>query len=119
MKYIALIYAAEGSGPQPGTAEFTEMMNGYFKANETYAKDGVFVAGEPLEATATATTLRIRKGKTETMDGPFVETKEALGGFYIFDCENLDEALRYAAMIPSAHFGSIEVRPIMVLEGRP
>ncbi len=115
MKYVALIYAADGAAPKPETPEFGEMMNGYRVANETFVKDGVMVAGEPLEPTSTATTLRIRDGKTETMDGPFVETKEALGGFYILECANLDEALRYAAMIPTARYGSIEVRPVMEL----
>lgn len=115
MKYIALIYAAEGAGPTPGTPEFGAFMDGYRVAGETYNKDGVFVAGEPLEPVSTATSVRVRNGKVETMDGPFAETKEHLGGFYMFDCENLDAAIKYAAMIPSAAHGTIEVRPIMNL----
>lgn len=115
MKYIALIYSAPGSGPQRGTEEFDKMMQGYYAANAVYQNDGVLVAGEPLEDTATATSLRIRDGKQETMDGPFAETKEQLGGFYIFDCEDLDAALKYAAMIPTVHYGTIEVRPILNL----
>lgn len=113
MKYIALIYSASDAGPKPDTPEFGAMMGGYMKATETFNKDGVFVAGDPLEAASTATSLRIRGGKVETMDGPFAETKEQLGGFYMFDCETLDDALRYAAMIPTAEFGTIEVRPVM------
>jgi len=117
MKYMALIYDAESSGAEEGTPEFDAMMTGYFKANETYTKDGVMVAGEALEPTSTATTVRVRGGKTETMDGPFAETKEQLGGFYIFDCENLDAAIRYAAMIPGAASGSVELRPVMEIPG--
>ena len=66
--------------------------------------------------TSTATTVRVRNGKTETMDGPFAETKEQLGGFYMFECANLDDAIKYAAMIPSAEHGSVEVRPVMEIE---
>jgi hypothetical protein len=113
MKYLALIYAAPGAGPDYGTPEFGPYMDGYRKATETYQSDGVMLAGEALQDTSTATTVRVRNGKTETMDGPFAETKEQLGGFYMFDCANLDEAIRYAAMIPSAEHGSVEVRPIM------
>jgi len=112
MQYIALIYGDPDLQPQYGTPEFEEMMKGYFTATETFRRDGVFVSGEPLQGVETATSLRIRGGKTETMDGPFAETKERLGGFYIFDCADLDAALRYAAMIPGARHGTIEVRPI-------
>lgn len=117
MQYIALIYQNEADAVAPGTPEFGEIMEGYMAATAVYKKDGVMVAGEPLQGTDTATTVRIRNGKTETMDGPFAETKEQLGGFYIFDCENLDSAIKYAAMIPTAKHGSVEVRPIMNLSG--
>jgi hypothetical protein len=113
MQYMALIYNVPGSGPQPGTPEFGAFMQGYMDATETYKKDGVFVAGDALHGTEQATSVRIRGGKTETMDGPFAETKEHLGGYYLFDCENLDAALKYAAMIPTAAYGTIEVRPVM------
>lgn len=116
MKYIALIYSAPGSSPAYGTPEFGPFMAAYQAANERFAKDGVLVAGEALEASSTATTLRIRDGRTETLDGPFAESKEQLGGFYIFDCPTLDDALRYAAMIPTATYGSVEVRPIQNLQ---
>lgn len=115
MQYIALIYADEAVSPQPGSPEFAEIMTGYFKANDVFKSDGVLVAGEPLQTVSTATTVRVRNGKTETMDGPFAETKEQLGGFYIFECENLDQALKYAAMIPTVQHGSVEVRPLMVI----
>lgn len=115
MKYIALIYAAAGAGPDYGTPEFGPYMEAYQKATDTYNNDGVMLAGEALEGTETATSIRIRDGKTETIDGPFAETKEQLGGFYLFECENLDAAIRYASMIPTVEHGTIEVRPIMDL----
>lgn len=114
MKYMALIYSQDGSGPAWGTPEFEAMMQGYATLNDTLKAAGAFVAGDALQAVDTATTLRIRNGHTETMDGPFAETKERLGGFYIMDCADLDEALRYAAMIPTAAYGSVEVRPLVV-----
>lgn len=116
MKYIALIYSAEGTGPQYGSPEWEPFMAAYGALGETYRSDGVLVAGDALQGVETATTVRVRNGKTETMDGPFAETKEQLGGFYILDCEDLDQALKYAAMIPTAQYGTIEVRPLMVFE---
>jgi hypothetical protein len=113
MKYMALIYSSDAANPQYGSPDFGAMMGAYNEANETYKRDGVMLAGEGLQQSATATTVRVRKGKTETMDGPFAETKEQLGGFYLFDCANLDEAIKYAAMIPTAAWGSVEVRPVM------
>jgi hypothetical protein len=115
MKFIALIYTAPGVSPDYGTPEFGPFIEAYRLAGETYQRDGVMLAGEALQPTSTATTVRVRNGKTETMDGPFAETKEQLGGFYMFDCANLDEAIKYAAMIPSAEHGSVEVRPVMEL----
>ncbi len=112
MKYMALIYSAREAGPKPGSAEFQAMMQGYFAANEAFKKAGVYVAGDGLQGVETATCLRIRAGKPETMDGPFAETKEQLGGYYIFDCADLDEALKYAAMIPTAQYGTVELRPL-------
>ena len=73
------------------------------------------VAGDALMPVEMATSVRVRGGKTETMDGPFAETKEQLGGYYLLDCETLDDALKYAAMIPAADYGTVEVRPIMDL----
>ncbi|MBK6366643.1 MAG: YciI family protein [Polaromonas sp.] len=115
MKYLALIYSPAGASPAYGSPAFASHMAAYQAANAVYARDGVMTAGEALQPTSTATTIRVRGGKTETMDGPFAETKEQLGGFYVFDCANLDDAIRYAAMIPTAAFGSIEIRPILEL----
>ena len=114
MQYMCLIYSAEGSGPAPGTPEFGPFMKGYMDFTETVKKDGKFVAGDALQSVSTATTVSVRHGKTETMDGPFAETKEQLGGYYLLECEDLDEALKYVAMIPSVEHGRIEVRPIQV-----
>lgn len=113
MKYLALIYSAESDEPPYDSPEFDAYMAAYRATNETYMRDKVMVVGEALTGVATATTVRVRNGKVETMDGPFAETKEQLGGFYLLDCDNLDDAIRYAAMIPTAKHGSVEVRPVM------
>ena len=113
MKYLALIYSTEGSGPEYGTPEFGAYMGAYQKLNGTYTDEGVMLGGEALEPVNTATSVRVRDGQVETMDGPFAETKEQLGGFYMLDCPDLDAAIRYAAMIPTAAHGTVEIRPIM------
>jgi hypothetical protein len=89
------------------------MMGGFFSLNEKMIADGVMRGGEALKGIETATSLRIKSGKVETMDGPFAETREHLGGYYVIDVPDLDAALKYAALIPSAHFGTVEVRPLM------
>ena len=114
MQYMFLIYSTEGAGPAPGSPEFDEMMKGYGAFTEDIKSKGIMVAGDPLEGIDNATTVRVRSGKTEVVDGPFAETKEQLGGYYLLECGDLDEALGYAARIPSAAYGSIEVRPIRV-----
>ena len=113
MKYMALIYASENSGPQYGTAAFNQMIEEYQAITQQYKKDGVLISGDGLQDVNTATTISLRDGQIETIDGPFAETKEQLGGYYLFDCEHLDQALKYAAMIPTAKYGRIEVRPLM------
>jgi hypothetical protein len=112
MKYMALIYSDPALEPAYGTPEFGAMMKGYGTLNATLKAAGVFIAGDGLQDIDTATSVRVRGNKTETMDGPFAETKERLGGYYIMECANLDEALRYAAQIPSAAYGTVEVRPL-------
>lgn len=113
MKYMLLIYTNPAKDPAYGTPEFEEMMSGYFAANEQMKADGVLVDGEGLQGVETATSLSITSGKVETMDGPFAETREHLGGYYVVDVPDLDAALKYAAIIPSAKYGTIEVRPLM------
>lgn len=116
MQYLCLIYAAESAEPAPGSPEFEAMMSEYFAFTEKTKADGVFVAGEALQPVATATTVTRETGSTVTMDGPFAETREQLGGFYLLECKDLDEALHYAAMIPSTKHGRVEVRPTVVFE---
>ncbi len=113
MKYMLLIYNNPALQPAYGTPEFEKMMGGYFALNERMKADGVLRGGEGLQGIETATSVRVRGGKVETMDGPFAETKENLGGYYIVEVPDIDAALRYAAMVPSAAFGTIEVRPLM------
>ena len=113
MKYMLLIYSDPNVEPGYGTPEFDNMMAGFEAANVEMKKDGVLCDGEGLQSTETATSLRIRSDKVETMDGPFAETREHLGGYYVVDVPDLDAALKYAALIPAAQFGTIEVRPLM------
>ena len=113
MKYMLLIYNDPAREPAYGTPAFNAMMGGFFALNERMKTDGVLLGGEGLKGVETATSLRIKGGKVETMDGPFAETKEHLGGYYIIDVADLDAALTYAALVPSAAFGTIEVRPLM------
>lgn len=113
MQYMLLIYNDPAKEPAWGTPEFQQMMAGFFSANERMKADGVLRGGEGLQGVETATSLRIQNGKVETMDGPFAETREHLGGYYLIEVPDLDAALKYAALIPSAHFGTIEVRPLM------
>jgi len=113
MKYMLLIYNNPELQPTYGTPEFEAMMGGFFAANEKMVADGVLVDGESLKEPDTATCVRVKAGKTETMDGPFAETREYLGGYYIVDVEDLDSAIKYAELIPSASFGTIEVRALM------
>ena len=113
MQYMFLIYSAEGSGPQPGSPEFDDMMAGYGAFTKEVREAGKMKEGAPLQGIDSATTVRVRGGKADNVDGPFAETKEVLGGYYVLDCENLDEALSYAAKIPTAAHGSVEVRPVL------
>ncbi len=113
MQYMFLIYNAEGKEPAPGTDAFDEMMQGYNAFTQEVRDAGIFREGAPLEKVDTATTVRVRNGSPSVVDGPFAETKEVLGGYYILECENLDQATALAAKIPTAAFGSIEVRPVM------
>ena len=114
MKYMCLIYADEGVERKPGP-DAEQLYKDYWQFTQEVTESGKFVAGDALESVSTATTVRVRDGEVLTSDGPFAETKEQLGGFYILDCEDLDEAMAWAAKIPSAKQGSIEVRPIQNL----
>lgn len=111
MRYALLIYTAEPTeAPPPDVLQAS--IDGY-NAFTAHVKDrGAYEAGEALDDTSTATTVRVRDGQTLTTDGPYAETKEALGGFYVVRAADLDEAIAYAAMIPGAMHGAIEIRPI-------
>ncbi len=116
MQYLCLIYEEEAKMMSRSEEEQQQIMADYWAFTGDIKEKGQFVAGEALMPTETATTVRIRDGKTVTTDGPFAETKEQLGGFYLLECKDLDEAIAQAARIPSSKFGSIEVRPIMVFD---
>jgi len=114
MQYMCLIYSNEGEGPQPGTQDFGTYMQGYQTFTADMAATKKMVHADALQPIATATTVSVRDGKTITTDGPFAETKEQLGGYYLLECTDLDDAIAQAAKIPTAAFGRIEIRPVMV-----
>ena len=116
MKYMLLIYGNPEKEPQFNTPEFGEMLAGYEAASEKMEKDGVFLGGDGLKEVDSASCLRIVSGKVETMDGPFAETREYLGGYYLIDVADLDAAFEYAKLIPHANYGTIEIRPVMTVE---
>ena len=113
MRYLCLIYENEKAWESIPPAEAEAVMGEYFAFTEGIRSKGQLVAGEALQPTPTATTVRVRNGKISTTDGPFVETKEQLGGFYLIDAADLNEAIQIASRIPSARHGSIEVRPVV------
>ena len=117
MQYLLLIYDEESNWTGMSKAESDKFMADYFEYTESIKQSGHDRAGEALQPIRTATTVRVRAGKTMTTDGPFAETREQLGGFYLVEAANLDEAIALAARIPSARLGSIEVRPLMVFDG--
>lgn len=113
MQYLLLIHFVEGSGPQYGTPAFDKLLADYNEVTQAMREDGAYVSGNALQPTTTATSVRVRDGKRETMDGPFAVTKEALGGYYLVECPDLDAALDWASRIPDAQWGTVEVRPVM------
>jgi hypothetical protein len=113
MKYLFLIYGDEKLEAAMPEEEMGKLFQAYGEYSRGLEERGVMRGGEPLEPTSTASTVRIRDGKRLVTDGPFAETKEQLGGFYLVECKDLDEALELAAQIPSAVYGSVEVRPVM------
>ena len=116
MQYLCLIYEAESELPSRPAEEQEAIMGEYFAFTNQMREGGKLVAGDALMPTETATTVRVRDGNVVTTDGPFAETKEQLGGYYLLDCNDLDEAIELAGKIPSSRWGSIEVRPIMVFD---
>jgi hypothetical protein len=114
MQYLLLIYRNEADLAKMDAAAGQKMMQDYGAFTQSIVQSGHFKAGDGLQPTSTATTVRVRDGKTLTTDGPFAETREQLGGYYLVEAKDLDAALEIAARIPGAKVGSIEVRPIMV-----
>jgi hypothetical protein len=112
-RYIALIYTDESADASATPDDWQKTMAAYNAFGDAVRAAGVMETGDALEATSTATTVRVRNGQCQTTDGPFAETKEQLGGFYILKCKDLDEAIHWASQIPGAQHGSIEVRPLM------
>ena len=120
MKFYALIYNDETRAADATPADIAAIFQAHGEFGEAARAAGVFEGGDGLQGSATATTLRVRDGERLLTDGPFAETKEQLGGFYALECKDLDEALAWAARIPEAQFGSVEVRPVIdyaALEG--
>ncbi|MFW2383191.1 MAG: YciI family protein [Acidimicrobiales bacterium] len=113
MKYALLLYSDESITPDFGTPEMDAEMQEWFKFTTDLEAAGRHLGGEALHPAGAATTVRVRDGKTITSDGPFAETKEALGGFYLIEAENLDEATTWALKIPNVGYGTVEIRPIM------
>jgi hypothetical protein len=114
MQYLLMIYRNEQEMMAMKPAEITAMTQEYAEYTKAIVQGGQFKAGDRLKPVATASTVRVRNGKTLITDGPFAETREQLGGYYLVEAKNLDEALSLAARIPGAKEGSIEVRPIWV-----
>lgn len=113
MRYACLIYDEEKKLAGMSKAEADSFMAEYFQFTEDTKKSGKYVAGEALQPISNATSLKVRNGKLSTTDGPFAETREQLGGFYLIDARDLNEALQIASRIPSAKTGTIEVRPVV------
>src|SRR5215471_2586391 len=114
MQYLLMIYHNEVEYAKNDAATSKKMLEEYGAFTQSIIKSGNFKAGDRLQPTTTATTVRVRDGKTLTTDGPFAETREQLGGYYLVDAKDLDAALAIAARIPGARLGSIEVRPVWV-----
>ena len=116
MQYMLLIYGDESSWDSRSDQERGQIFEAYGAFTEELRQSGSMVAGDALQPTQTATTVRVQDGETLTTDGPFAETKEQLGGYYLIEADSLDEAIEWAAKVPGARHGSVEVRPVMVFE---
>ncbi len=114
MRYLCLIYDDESIWEKMPKPELDGMMGEYRAFTESIKQSGHHIGGDGLQPTRTATTVRVRKGKVSTTDGPFAETKEQLGGYYLINAKDLNDALQVAARIPSARLGGVEVRPVMI-----
>ncbi|HTB19947.1 MAG TPA: YciI family protein [Bryobacteraceae bacterium] len=113
MQYLLLIYDNEANFANMSQADFATMLQDYGRFTQSIQQSGHHRAGQQLQPVATASTVRVRDGKRQVTDGPFAETREQLGGFYLIEAKDLDEALAIAEQVPSARIGSIEVRPLV------
>ena len=113
MRYMLSIYGDEARYANATPADAAQVMEAYGAFGREVEEAGAYVSGDGLQPSATATVVRVRDGETLLTDGPFAETREQLGGFYLLECKDLDEALRWAAKIPDATGGAVEVRPVM------
>jgi hypothetical protein len=113
MKYLCLIYADESLWPKMPKPEADKMLAEYYEFGEGIKKSGHYVGGNRLQPVQAATTVRVRNGKMSTTDGPFAETKEQLGGYYLIEAKDLNDAIQVASRIPGSRMGSVEVRPVM------
>ena len=116
MQYLLLIYDSEAKQAEMQGEERQAFMQEYFGYTQALKEAGAFVAGDALQSVSTATSVRVRDGERMVTDGPFAETKEQLGGYYLVEAENLDAAIEWASKIPSARMGTIEVRPLMTFD---
>ena len=112
MKYVLLIYGKEDAVASMTPEETGAYFEGWGKFEGEVQGKGIKTGSEPLQSVSTATTVRIREGKALVTDGPFAETKEQLAGFYVLECDNLDEAIAYAKNMPDVNYGAIEIRPV-------
>ena len=112
MKYLCLIYSDETRWQKLPEAETDRMMGEFFNFTDSIKASGHYLGSNRLQPTPAATTVRVRDGKLSTTDGPFAETREQLGGYYLVEAPDLNDAIRIASKIPAARFGSIEVRPV-------
>ncbi|HMA46975.1 MAG TPA: YciI family protein [Frankiaceae bacterium] len=117
MKYLFLLQTADDGPPEAGTAEAAQMYADYQAALQEMARAGVLLECAPLQGASVATTVRVRDGRTMLTDGPAAELKEQVGGYTLVDCVDLDQALHYAATMPAAKAGSVEVRAVVDTRG--
>lgn len=113
MKYMLMIYGSEAGMASAPKEQMQQMFAAYGAYTEAMKKAGAWVAGDPLQPTATASTVRVNGGKSKVVNGPYADTKEQLGGYYIIDVADLDAALSWASRCPGASVGALEVRPLM------
>lgn len=117
MQYMLMIYGDESGWEKASKADVDKMFAAYTAYTQALQKAGVMKDGNPLQASSTASTVRIKDGKSKVLNGPYSESKEQLGGYYIIEVKDLDAALSWAAKCPGAQYGTIEVRPVMAMHG--